>query len=391
MNIQPITYNISLKPIAKNNIATLSCEQSQQKQIKELSNIYYQPINFGSTKRSYESDKPKLKEKSGEFVFSKLGGLTCPSCGKRMLNQKRFEKIAEELKSVPSDQYLDVLGEYTEFMRPIEESVYNEILAESQKPGASKDIRTLLVSLRDKKLPVLQEAQMRQVKKMRSLANTLPAQERKVLLAKISNLQEQIKKKNASAPFRRKIMLDRISKIKIKNKKKYEKLQRIAKNFPTSSDMNSAWIVKYSGKNKHNEDWDSYSIACRFLESSIANTDHILAYDIENTHDDISNYMSMHAACNGQKANKPFLQWLYEDKENRIKYMQEYFDEAQLLINNRIVTKKKYRNYVAYATQTIHEVSKGEVKLDAPPIDIPNRSKKNSKQKPETISEITDL
>ena len=168
---------------------------------------------------------------------------------------------------------------------------------------------------------------------------------------------------NTTAPFRRKIIIDRISKIKIRNPKKYEKLQQIAKNFPTSSDMNSAWIVKYSGKNKQNVDWESYDIALRFLYSSVANTDHIIAYDIENNHDDISNYLSMHSACNSQKGNKPFLQWLNEDKKNRIKYLQDYFESVSEIISSKKIKKKKYKDYVANATQTIFEASKGQVKL----------------------------
>ena len=248
-------------------------------------------------------------------------------------------------------------------MRPVEESVFNEIYENSKKPGASKDIRTLLVELRDEKMPILQKVQMRQVKKMRALAKTLPEKEKKVLMSKVNELSRMIRKNNASAPFRRKVMIDRISKVKIENQKKYEKLQNIARSFPTSADMNSAWIVKYSGKNKLNIDWDSYSIALRFLASSIANTDHILAYDIENNHDDISNYMAMHNACNTQKSNKPFLQWLNEDKENRIKYMEDYFNYVNDLLESGKIKKKKYKNYVAYATETIFEVSKGQVKL----------------------------
>ena len=127
--------------------------------------------------------------------------------------------------------------------------------------------------------------------------------------------------------------------------------------------MNSAWIVKYSGKNKHNEDWKSYDIALRFLTSSVANTDHIIAYDIDNNHNDISNYMAMHNACNSQKSNKSFLQWLNEDKDNRIKYMRQYFDDVSKILDDKKIKKKKYKDYVDYATKTVFEASKGQVKI----------------------------
>ena len=364
MKITPITYSqVVTNKVLSNNTNIPVCA-NRHKQITQLSNAFYYPVNFsGKTKRTYESDKPKLKERSGDFTVCKISDIPCPACGKKMMNRTTFDKFAHNLAQVPPEDYLYFLADYYDYMRPVEASVYKEICIESQKSGASTDIRELLVSLRDHKLPILQEAQMRQVNKMTALAKSLPEDEKKALLDKITKLKQEIRRKNATAPFRRKIMLNRISKVKIRNPRKYEKLQRIAKNFPTSSDMNSAWIVKYSGKDKRGKDWDSYTIALRFLQSSVANTDHIVAYGINNNHDDISNYMAMHYACNGQKENKPFLQWLYEDKDNRIKYMIDYFDHVDELIRTKKIKKKMYKNYVAYATETIFEASKGELNL----------------------------
>jgi len=334
------------------------------KQQNNLNKIYYYPLNLSfSAKRTFSTDRKDLAEKSGDFIISDICDIPCPSCGKKMLNKDKFDMIAKELSELPPDEYLNCLAKYKQYMRPVEESVFDEIYKMSQQQGASKDIRTLLVQLRDTKLPVLQEVQLNLIKKMRRLARKLPDDEKAVLLGKIKVLQSIVKKNKTESPFRRKIMIDRISKIKIQNPKQYEKLQNIAKSFPRSADMNSAWIVKYSGKNKHNEDWSSYDIALRLLASSVANTDHIVAYSIDNNHDDISNYMSMHRACNENKANKPFLQWLHENKTNRIKYMRSYFEHIDKLIKTKKIDNKKYENYVAYATQTVFEASKGQVKL----------------------------
>ncbi len=326
---------------------------------------YYQvylPNFTARTPRTCSSDNIELQEKSGDFKIAQFNNITCPSCGKKMMNNDKFIEITNELSQTDNDNYLEVLKKYKKYMRPVEESVFNEIYELSQKKGESKDIRTLLVSLRDKKLPILQNAQMRQVKKMTALSKTLPPDERMVLQGKIKKLKQHIKKTNAEAPFRRKILIDRISKIKIRNPQQYQKLQNIAKNFPTSYDMNSAWIVKYSGKHKQTEDWTSFEIAQRFLSSSVANTDHIIAYNIENNHDDISNYIAMHNACNSQKSNKPFIHWLYEDKINRTKFLQDYFDEAGSVIQQNI-NDKKYKNYVSLAVETINKAAKGKINL----------------------------
>ena len=250
MRITPITYSFNFPKQGIKTNTTSPIAKNQNQSIQFLSNIYYQPINFGAKeKRTCSTDKPKLKEHSGDFQVCKFNDVHCPACGKKMMNKTKFEKFCDDLASVPQDKYLEFLGEYEPYMRPIEASVYKELCQES-KTANTTDIRELLVTLRDHKLPILQEAQLKLVNKMVSLARTLPDDEQKALMSKINQLKSEIRRKNAAAPFRRKIMIDRISKVKIKNPRKYAKLQQIAKNFPTSSDMNSAWIVKYSGKNK---------------------------------------------------------------------------------------------------------------------------------------------
>ena len=372
MKIRAVTpyFNINAYKNA-NNLKTKTNNNNTKKGF-ELSNVYYPIISFTSEdkNRTYSTKLKKLAEIPSNFKVCKHSGIPCPACGQKMLSRSSFEKITKELQKIPQDKYLDYLGNYTEYMRPVELSVYNELLELSQKPEASKDIRTLLVQLRDTKLPVLQEVQMKQINKMKALAKTLPEDEKKVLTSKVNSLKNEIRRTNPQAPFRRKFMLDRISKIQIRNPKKYEKLQRIASNFPTSTDMNSAWIVKYSGKNKMHLDWDSYSIALRFLYSSVANTDHIVAYSLERNNDDITNYMSMHNACNSQKANKTFLHWLHEDKNNRIEYMKNYFNAVNELITSKKIKTKKYKKYVAYATETIYEASKGQVDIRPKPENI---------------------
>lgn len=366
MQIQPISFfpYVTKPEIKKHNNVSMPVGEDNARNIP-LSNVFYYPLNlsFGS-KRVYGSDKPNLQEKSGDFKIVCFNDITCPACGKKMFNRTFLHRISVDLSSIPKEQYLDYVGQYRDYMRPVEASVYDEIYALSQKPGASNDIRELVVSLRETKLPVVQKVQMRQIEKMRSLAKTLPADEKEVILTKLSGLEKIVKKNKPSSPFRRKILIDRMSKLKIANPKKYNKLQEIVKRFPTSMDMNSAWIVKYSGTDKNGEPWTSQEIALRLLSSSMANTDHIVAYDIENNHDDIANYMAMHNGCNSEKSNKPFLQWLNEDKNNRIKYMRQYFSDVDKLISDGKIKKKKYKNYVALATQTIEDTSRGQIQKE---------------------------
>lgn len=364
MKIQPISFSpyVNKGRDLNNGKAGLPVVDNANLKNQQLSNLFYYPVSFSSkAKRTYGSDKTALQEKSGDFKVATFNDITCPSCGKKMCNKAFLKKIETDLDKLQPDEYLDYIGQYYDYMRPVEASVYDEISAAAKQPGASKDIRTLIVALRAEKLPVLQSVQMRLIKKMRALAKTLPHDEKEVLLHKLDSLSKIVKQNKSTSPFRRKIMIERMSKIKIRNPKKYNKLQAYVNRFPTSMDMNSAWIVKYSGTNKEGLPWDSKEIALRFLASSVANTDHILAYNIEPNHDDITNYMAMHTGCNSEKSNKPFLQWLNENKDARIKYMKQYFTDVDEIISSGKLKKKKYRNYVALATNTVEHVSKGQL------------------------------
>ena len=280
-----------------------------------------------------------------------------------MLPKAKFEEFTQKIDSSDSSEYIDILWGYKDYMRPVEYSVLKEITNLSQATG-EQDIRKLLVQLRNTKLPALQKVQLKKAKKMEALAKSLPKEEQAVLLSKVTQLKRSIRQVKSESPFRRKRLIDIINDIKIGNIYKREKLRNIAKSFPTSADMNSAWIVKYSGKNKYGEAWASHDIAIRMLEFSVPNTDHILARAIELNHDDINNYMSMHKSCNGQKADKPFLEWYYEDKTAHKKGLTNYFTKVNELVKSGEITDFRYANYVANATQLIRSLTDGKVDID---------------------------
>ncbi len=324
--------------------------------------IYFYPFPLSFGNRVYSTNREDLAETPENFQISKFDNISCPACGSIMMTKEIFYEFKDKIDKSEPDEYLSILSEYTKYMRPIELSVYNEITALSKKSG-EKDVSQLVKMLRDTKLIQLQKIQLSRVREMLRLARTLSPSEKKVLNGKIKKLKKQITRKNSEAPFRRKIMIERISKIRLHNEEQQKKLKNIAISFPTSKDLNSAWIVKYSGYNKQGELWSSKDITLRMLSDSVPNTDHIIAYSSPQNHDDISNYMSMHKGCNVQKSNKSFLQWIYENKDLRLKSLQLYFNDVQKVINQGKISDKKYENYVACATKTIKEASNGKINL----------------------------
>lgn len=313
--------------------------------------------------RVYTSRNKDLLEVPSNFKLGKIDNIPCPACGKKMLPLDKYLKISNEFDKAKPEEYLDLLQKYSKYMRPVEYSVLDDIQKISDKTG-EKDVRKLIESLRDYKLPILQKTQMKKIKQMSKIAGTLPEEEKANLIAQIKELSRMIKAKNAEAPFRRKLLIEKIQNVPISNKEKYTKLQNIAKSFPRSFDMNSSWIVKYSGNDKHGQPYDSKEIALRMLSSSIPNTDHIIPRDIEEHRDEIPNYMSMHRSCNSQKGNKHFMQWYNEDRKTRDESLRAYFAKAQSLIDSGKIDDKRYQNYVQLAKQVVVEASNGKVNLD---------------------------
>ena len=173
MKIQAVNIFYTQKSISdnitgkeKNTVPqTPKCENASAVKIPISSYIAYIPNFTSKTPRLFSSENIELQEKTSDFIPARLNDIPCPACGKDMINLNKYIEISGELASVDKTEYLEVLKKYKKYMRPVEESVFNEIYELSKKNGASKDIRTLVVSLRDTKLPILQSAQMRQVKK----------------------------------------------------------------------------------------------------------------------------------------------------------------------------------------------------------------------------------
>lgn len=200
---------------------------------------------------------------------------------------------------------------------------------------------------------------------MEVLAQTLPDDEREILTEKIDGLKQIIKVNKHRSPFRRKIMIDKISRINIKDPEKRKELYKLAQGFPTSEDLDSAWIVKYSGKKSDGTTWTSKEIAKRLLEFSMPNTDHIKSYLDNRNNDDISNYLAMHSGCNTNKDDKTFNAWYMEDPVRRTQSMVKYFEKVDELITSKQLKDKKYKNYVQLAADTIKETSLGFVDLSS--------------------------
>ena len=91
MKISPIGYNpfIGKVQVEKNQntpVPSFSCVSCPIEKT-QISNIYYQPVNFSAkNERTYQSDKPKLKERSGDFQVCKFSDVHCPATTAKKTN-----------------------------------------------------------------------------------------------------------------------------------------------------------------------------------------------------------------------------------------------------------------------------------------------------------------
>ena len=378
MQISPINnINIKEKNLTRRNTTSpLNPCNNKENQIQQLTNIYYPVFRNSATavttktiskteepQRKHSSVYPSLYEHPSKFKLNRFDNLPCPACGNTMMSKQLYKDFQKRLEETEPSNYLYLLGEYRDYMRPIEGSVYDE-LVKNASTMETNDIRTILTTMRKERLSHLQRIQKRKLTQMKKVVKNLPTDERKALNEKLIELGKQIKSKNEESSFRRKRMIYELQELQISDPVVREKLLEYANAFPTSTDTNVAWIVKYSGKNKFNQDWTSKEIAERMLSNSVSNTDHILAYSIERNHDDITNYMSMHCGCNSTKGNKTFMQWYNEPIGTREDTLNAYFKKAYELISSGKVADPKYQYYVAHATRTIEDISKGFVQLE---------------------------
>ena len=123
-----------------------------------------------------------------------------------------------------------------------------------------------------------------------------------------------------------------------------------------------AWYVKYGGLDGKKQPYSSRTIAEKLVSPTYTNTDHVHPWNLGGL-DATSNFWLMHARCNIIKTDKPFVEWLNEDRENRTEYIKEYLETTQKAIDESKDPKMhpKYDLYAAKIAKTIYYETNGEV------------------------------
>lgn len=133
------------------------------------------PINYShlpAFKRAHNPIPEELrvyKEKTGDFAFCQIDGLTCPSCGAEMLSQNTFDKISHRISSANPQECMEILRKNRRFMLPTKRSIFDKIVSLQEKEP-DKSILEILNEIDAKENEQMLQSQMQILKRMADIA-----------------------------------------------------------------------------------------------------------------------------------------------------------------------------------------------------------------------------
>ncbi len=328
-------------------------------------NYFGSYVTFGAPRPTNNpADLPKIEAdtQSGFKLSSLEHPVICPDCGRPVMTKPIFAAIKGELDSVNDSQsYLNVIESHNEFLYPQERKILTNLEKKlSKNPDLS--IRDVVAHERVKRLDKLERKQLRVLDKIEEVAEVLPYEDRARVTGLMRTSSQIIFQRENNYAFQRSKFIELAEGLDLKDKAAQSEILKLAAKLPSSMNNEDAWYVKYGGVDGKKQPYTSRTIAEKLVSPTYTNTDHIHPWNLGG-YDATSNFWLMHARCNIIKTDKPFVEWLNEDRDNRVKYMKEYLTSTQEAIDCSEDKKMhpKYDLYAAKIAKTIYYETDGEV------------------------------
>lgn len=125
---------------------------------------YYTP----SFKRNHNEIPDNLKfykQKTGDFAFCQIDGLTCPACGAEMLSQNTYNDIELEISTANPQECPQILKKYRKYMVPVKRSIFELVLTLQEKEPC-KSIPEILNDIDSKENEQMLNSQAQVLKRM---------------------------------------------------------------------------------------------------------------------------------------------------------------------------------------------------------------------------------
>ncbi len=306
-------------------------------------------------------DKMEADTQSGFRLSTLEHPVICPDCGRPVMTKPIFAAIKGELDQADESSYLNVIENHSEFLYPQERKILNKLESvKAKKPDMS--VRDIVAQEREKRLDKLERQQYKVLDKIGELAEVLPYEDRSQVDGLLRTSTTIIFGRESNYAFQRGKFIELANNLNMHDEKAKQQVLKLAEKLPSSMNNEDAWYVKYGGVDGKKQPYTSRAIAEKLVAPTYTNTDHVHPWNLGGL-DATSNFWLMHARCNIIKTDKPFVEWLNEDRENRTEYIKEYLTSTQEAINESKDPKMhpKYDLYAAKIAKTIYYETNGEV------------------------------
>lgn len=321
-----------------------------------------------------------------EFFLADFNDLPCPCCGVKMLSNKEWEKLNNDVLGHSSEKAVEALSKYEEYMHPVEKACFNEI-KELSKKNPQKRLDEILASVREYHLKRLMVKELDVLNVVEEASATLPEKQFKAFKSLTDQAEENIIKQDSGDSFKRKDFLSKahglIEEFPKSEKATGEHLFEIIKTLPSSDKDADAFMVKYSGKNEKGQKRSSKEIGQSLLTPSLGTFEHVKPKYVGGDYGD-SNGLLECKECNNNRGHLSFEEFAKlhplmitnpnnpEGKGN----LQMHMDLIIEKIKKGLI--KDHNNYPKEISETLKRESDGIIKLDISEMD---KIKKNNSKK----------
>ena len=341
------------------------------------------------------SFKANRRGDTQNFEVKNIPNLRCPACGLIMLDENQIAEFVRDVSSKKGQDLYNALEKYEDESvfthKPSKDTTGFGIYRPSKKvivdiykklalEFPDKNLLDLTKIQAKKSINPLIDKQMIVIDELREYIEQNMSSEQKRKMLEILNAYIKQIKGETKKQFRRKVFITNI-----RNSVDYKyrtDIEKIASKLPTSENNTDSFFVKYANSAK-----SSSVIATKLVEQSKPTAEHLIPRALGGS-DSLSNYICDCAECNVKRQTTPFYEW-YKTIPDFQERLQEYINSVSEALDNGILTDyKEYDEYIRRIIGKLVFVSKGEIYLELPEMQSPERKEQEMIRRKATIDRI---
>lgn len=361
-----------IKMIPKSVLSLLDRDEPKEKSIEEFLKLIKNSSKLNKTHFKDELEETYKKYPNAQLDFA-LGVIGIDKLPEKTERYRYIKKTP----LVYTKETIKIIKKYEKVLFPIERKVFEKIKI-LHKQNSEKTLPELMAILRPEHLKKLMATQLGIFNEIESIANGLSGKPKEKIFESIKSARSNIAANaNREETFKRKTFLNQIHEIKQKfaegelNQKEGELLELIqnkALNLPASSNSLDAFIVKYSGFKKVQENGiiryksrSTREIGQRLLVRSTNTIEHIKPKSQGGSNNPI-NYILECTDCNSSRNHTPLVQWVKLHPEMKTNCQRQ----IEFIMNGLKNKVKEFRGYAWYPeaiAKTLEEESNGAITI----------------------------